>query len=115
MIEKIIPDYYCNSIYDVPYNQLYEEGHRLILTDLDNTLISYKETKPNLELFSWLEMVNKIGYEVIIVSNSRKNRVENFASDLGIECVKFSTKPLKRGFKKAMKKTSRKYSKEEIL
>ena len=51
MLKKLIPDYYFKSIYDIPYTQLYENGIRLILTDLDNTLISYKETLPNETLF----------------------------------------------------------------
>lgn len=116
MIKKLIPNYYFKSIYDIPYTQLYENGIRLILTDLDNTLISYKETMPNDKLLQWKKALNDMGFEIIIVSNSRKERVTNFASSFGVKCVKFSTKPLKRGIKKAIKKmTSRKYEKNEII
>ena len=72
MIKNLIPDRYYKTINDIPYNELYDKGFRLILTDLDNTLISYKETDPTEELYSWLKMVTDIGFEVIIVSNSKR-------------------------------------------
>ena len=53
MIKKLIPDYVYKTIYDIPLEQLYSDGIRLILTDLDNTLISYAETMPNEKLFEW--------------------------------------------------------------
>ena len=115
MIKKLIPTNYYKSIDDIPYTKLYEEGFRLILTDLDNTLISYRETEPTDELFSWKEMVEKIGFEIIIVSNSRKYRVKHFAEVLGLKYVKFAKKPTKFGLKKAMRIASRKYRNDEVV
>ena len=116
MIKKFIPDYYYNSIYDIPLLKWKEEGIRLILTDLDNTLISYNEKMPNEKLYEFKEQVLNLGIEFIIVSNSRKERVENFAKALGIPCVKFSTKPLKRGINKAINKVAHGcYSKGQII
>lgn len=116
MLKKLIPNYYFKSIYDIPYDTLYAEGIRLILTDLDNTLISYKETMPNDALFDWVKKIKECGFELVIVSNSRKTRVTNFANALDVPCVKFSTKPLKRGIKKAIRKVATKrYAKNEII
>lgn len=115
MFKKFIPDMYVSSIFDIPYNKLYEQGKRLILTDLDNTLISYIKTDPTEELFKWKEQMALMGFEVIIVSNSRKDRVKHFAEILGYPYVKFAKKPLKGGLKKAIKMASRKYDKAEIM
>ena len=115
MKKKLIPDKYYKTINDIPYTELYEKGFRLILTDLDNTLISYKETDPTPELYEWLKMVNEIGFEVIIVSNSKKYRVEYFAEKLGVKFVKYAQKPLKKGLKRALKIASRKYDRSEVL
>lgn len=115
MIKKLIPDYYYNSIEDIPYAKFYDEGIRLILTDLDNTLISYLEHEPTKELFEWKNKILEMGFEVIIVSNSRKDRVKHFADILGLKYVKFAKKPTKIGLKKALKIASRKYSKAEVL
>lgn len=115
MIKKLIPDKYYKTINDIPYTELYDKGFRLILTDLDNTLISYKETDPTPELFDWLKMVTEIGFEVIIVSNSKKYRVEYFADQLNIKFVKYAQKPLKKGLKRALKIASRKYDRSEVV
>ena len=115
MLKKFIPDYYVSSIYDISYTNLYANGKRLILTDLDNTLISYKETKPTEALYKWKEEVEALGFEIIIVSNSRKNRVEYFANLLGLKYVKFAKKPLKLGLKKALKIASKKYNIDEVV
>lgn len=113
--KNIIPDDYVSSIFDIDYNKLYSNGKRLILTDLDNTLISYKATEPTDELYKWKSELEGMGFEIIIVSNSGKKRVKHFANMLGIKYVNLSTKPLKRGFKKALKIASIKYKKEEVV
>lgn len=113
--KNIIPDDYVSSIFDIDYNKLYSNGKRLILTDLDNTLISYKATEPTDELYKWKSELEGMGFEIIIVSNSGKKRVKHFANMLGIKYVNLSTKPLKRGFKKALKIASTKYKNEEVV
>ena len=113
--KNIIPDDYVSSIFDIDYNKLYSNGKRLILTDLDNTLISYKATEPTDELYKWKSELEGMGFEIIIVSNSGKKRVKHFANMLGIKYVNLSTKPLKRGFKKALKIASTKYKKGEVV
>lgn len=116
MIKKLIPDYYFKSIYDIPFDKLYENGIRLILTDLDNTLISYDEELPNEKLFLFKDKLTEMGFEFILVSNSRKNRVDKFAKNYNIDYVKFSMKPLKRGIRKAIKKIAKnKYNKNQII
>ena len=116
MIKKLIPDYYFKSIYDIPLEELYQKGIRLILTDLDNTLISYGQTDPDSKLFEFKKKILDLGFEFILVSNSRKKRVDHFAELYDIPYVKFSTKPLKRGIKKAIKKVSKeKYKNDEII
>lgn len=116
MIKKLIPDYYFKSIYDIPLEELYQKGIRLILTDLDNTLISYGQTDPDEKLFEFKRKIIDLGFEFILVSNSRKNRVDHFALLYDIPYVKFSTKPLKRGIKRAIKKVAKKkYENNQII
>ena len=113
---KFIPTIYKETVFDVDYNKLYEEGIRLILTDLDNTLISYKENEVTSELESWINARKSEGFEIIIVSNnSSVKRVKEFAGKLNISYVARAKKPLKGGFKKALKLASRKYEYSEIM
>ena len=114
--EKFIPTIYKETVFDVDYNKLYEKGIRLILTDLDNTLVSYKDDEVNDNLLNWLEDRKKEGFEIIIISNnSSETRVKEFASKLGIQYLSRAMKPLKCGFKKVLKKASKKYSPNEVV
>ena len=116
MIKKLIPDYFYKSIYDIDCKELYNSGIRLLLLDMDNTLISYKETWPSEKLLNLKRELEEMGFELILVSNSRKNRVNTFAEAFQIPFVKFSMKPLKRGIKKAIKKVAKnRYGKDQIM
>jgi HAD superfamily phosphatase (TIGR01668 family) len=113
---KFVPSTYVNTVFDIDYNKLYERGIRLILTDLDNTLISYKENNADDKLLEWIKQRKNEGFEVIIVSNnSNKERVTSFAKELEINSVSVAMKPLKRGIKKALKLASRKYDCNEVV
>ena len=114
--EKFIPTIYKETIFDVDYIKLYESGIRLILTDLDNTLVSYKDDFVNDKLVTWLRTREQEGFEVMIISNnSSQKRVKDFADKLGIPYVAKAMKPLKGGFKKVLKLASRKYTPNEIV
>ena len=113
---KFIPTIYKETVFDVDYNKLYEAGIRLILTDLDNTLVSYKDSEANEKLLNWINDRKLQGFEIIIVSNNgSETRVKDFAAKLDILYVAKAHKPLKGGFKKALKLASRKYDSNEIM
>lgn len=114
--KKFIPSEYASSIFDINYSKLYASGYRFILTDLDNTLISYKEHEPNAALYEWIRLRKQEGFEIIIVSNnSHRQRVKSFSEKLGIKYVNLAMKPLKRGFKKALRMATKKYNKHEVV
>lgn len=115
MFKKFIPDYHFKSIYDIDYNYFLNKGYKVVMLDLDNTLIPYHEKMPNKELILWKEKLLELGFILIIVSNSRKERVEKFAESFGLLCVKFAKKPFKKGFKEALKILEYKYKPNEIL
>lgn len=112
-MKNLIPDEYQKSIYDVDFNKLYELGYRIILTDLDNTLVSYDEKYPTTEVLEFIKKVQEIGFEIIITSNNKKSRVLTFCSKTNLVGIWFSLKPLKRGFRKALK--GKAYKKNEII
>lgn len=114
-VKKFIPNQFHDSVYDIDFDQLYKEGKRLILSDLDNTLISYDElvpSKENLELFSKLEA---IGFEVILLSNNIPPRVNKYIKDISIKGYANARKPLNVGMRKAFNNASREYKKNEIV
>ena len=77
-MSKYIPTKIAKSIYDIDYNELYASGKRIILFDLDNTLISYYEDIPNQKLIEFGKMLLSSGFKVYVLSNNRGKRIGKF-------------------------------------
>ena len=110
-MQKLIPELYYKSIYDVPYQELKKRGINCLLFDLDNTCVGYKEKVPNKNLKDLFIKLNKMKFKVIIFSNARKKRLIPF-KELPVICHPFSKKPLKFNFNKIIKQYN--YQKEEV-
>lgn len=91
------------SIYDIDYSKLYENGRKIILLDLDNTLIPYDVTIPSEKHISFFNELKKLGFRVVIISNNHRPRVQQFADKVNCEYIFSAMKPLKRGYKRALK------------
>lgn len=82
---------------------LAEKGIRLVLADLDNTLVSYHQALPTPAVIAWKEALNQVGITLFILSNSRKaGRVEEFAHALQTPCQSRSGKPKKKGYQRVL-------------
>lgn len=103
MIEKFLPKMKVPSIYDIPLEQLYEQGIRGIITDLDNTLVGAKAPLATKELVEWLAFVKSKGFNVVIVSNNNDSRVGTFAAPLQLPYIHAARKPAQRAFVKALR------------
>lgn len=77
-MSKYIPTKLALSVFDIDYNKLYAEGKRIILFDLDNTLISYYEDEPNEKLIAFGHMLLNMGFKVYVLSNNRGKRINKF-------------------------------------
>lgn len=92
-----LPTYLAKSVIDINFNKLYDEGKRIILFDLDNTLISYeqKTCSSDLKLLSGI-LLSK-GFKVYVLTNNYESRITNFkksfqATDYGYKMYKPRTK-----------------------
>lgn len=97
-MKKYIPKMYQPSIYDIPYEVLKEKGITHLLFDLDNTIIPPHIGKANKKTKDLFGRLKKMGFTIIIFSNSGKKRVEPFGSYLEVEVHPSSIKPLRKGF-----------------
>lgn len=114
--KKFLPKLYKDSIYEIPFKEFFEAGKRLILFDLDNTLISYKEKESNEKLDNFIQGLKDMGYEIIIVSNNnKKKRVKYFATHFKVKYLHFALKPFKFGYKRALRMASKKYQRSEVI
>lgn len=87
---------------------LKEHNIKAVILDVDNTLIDL-DKKPLENIKEWIDNLKKENIKICIASNSiKKEKVSKVASSLDIPYIYFSTKPLKRGLKKAIKILRRK-------
>lgn len=101
VFKKLVPDYYLSSIYDLDLDILHAKGIRGIITDLDNTLVSWDDPLPNPGLLDWLKKIQDKGFSVYIVSNNSQERVRKFADAFGVPAISKAVKPRRRAFRVA--------------
>ena len=91
-----------DKITDIDAKFLKDNNINALILDVDNTLIDM-DKRPLENLEKWIENLKDQNIKICIASNSiRKGKVRNVAKKLDIPFIYFSTKPLKRGLKKAL-------------
>lgn len=103
-MQRLIPDLFVKSIYDIDYHQLQHRGIKAIIVDLDNTLVEADREDATPELIEWLDRLQSLGFRVIIVSNNNETRVSRFANPLNVPYIHAARKPFHRPFHKALKR-----------
>jgi len=99
------PDLYCRSVADLDFEELERRGVRMLLFDLDNTLVR-RNTEEGVETArACLEDARARGMGACIVSNNWHERVQETARRLGVPIVGKATKPLGSGFRRAIEGT----------
>lgn len=103
MAFSLIADVVCDSIYDLDLSALKAAGIRLLLADLDNTLVPYGVPLPTDEVRKWNERLEEMGITLFVLSNNRHaNRPCIFSEGLGVPFIGHAGKPGVKSFCKAM-------------
>ena len=101
-MKLLYPDLYLESIYHLNFKKLNEKGIKGIITDLDNTLVAWKDKELTKHLETWFQDVNSRGIKLCIVSNNKNTRVHHFAKKVGLPAISNANKPRRKAFKKAL-------------
>ena len=110
--QKCIPHAYRASIFDIDYDELQKQGISALFFDLDNTIIGYDQERLQKEHVELIKKLSKT-FKIMILSNTSYKRVSLALADVDVPFIWHATKPLKRGFKKALKKIG--VSKEHVM
>ncbi len=113
-VRHFIPDDHVNTIYDININYLKSEGKTILLFDIDNTIIPYDIDLPDDKIQSYFDNLKNAGFQIVLISNNHKSRIKPFSEALGLPYVFSAKKPLKSGFKKALKRLDEKPNKQSI-
>ena len=116
MKKYLVPGQYVNSIYDVDLDRLKRAGVSTLIIDLDDTLLPRTEYRIPLKTYSWIEKAKEQGFCIYLASNgTRIERLNNIASDLGIEGSALAFKPFPFAFKKILSKAGIKASEAAVI
>lgn len=101
MFETFFPDDYQASTYVIPFEQLYEEGYRGLIFDIDNTLVPHgapADARAK-KLFARLKA---IGFDCCLISNNQEPRVKMFNEEIQVHYIFDAHKPSRKNYIKGM-------------
>lgn len=109
-----MPDIRVRSAYALPFALLKQEGIKVILFDMDNTLASFYETFEDVasRALALKEECLKEGFLFAIASNGQGHRVKAFAQGLKVPFFPMMMKPFSFRLRKLLKE--QKWKKEEV-
>lgn len=101
MCAFLYPDEYLDSTYSIDFDQLYKEGYRGIIFDIDNTLVPHGAPADEraISLFAHLK---ELGFHCMLLSNNREPRVKMFNDAVHVNYIYKAGKPKPSGYRKAM-------------
>lgn len=96
----------AERITDISIRDLNKLSVRVILLDVDNTVVSYKDKAPIEGCLEWINEAIEAGFELFIVSNNQsRERVRLIAEKFSLPFEYLALKPLPKGFIRAFKRT----------
>lgn len=102
MLKLLTPDQYLNNIFEIDVEKLETLGIKGIITDMDNTLVSWNDRSVYPRLAEWFALLKKMGFKLFIVSNNSKDRGGKLARELDIPAIWYAIKPRRGAFRKAL-------------
>ncbi len=103
----------AKTLFEIPFSFYEKKGIRILLLDLDNTLIPYTASSPNQKVLAWLGEAKKRGLAVHVCSNSAGKRVRKFASECGCAAECWMRKPFSGPLKRLIRQNG--WGKDSIV
>ena len=105
-MKKLYPNIYLDKVEKITIQTLIKNKIKLLILDVDNTLIDYYKNLSE-EVINWAKEMKGQGIKLYILSNTNnEEKVKTVAKKLDIQYKHFAMKPLKRGFKYVQKETN---------
>lgn len=102
-LKKCMPIKCYKTFEEINFNTLYESGKRVLMVDLDNTLLPYDISIPSENIINLIKNLKQQGFSIYLVSNNHKERVSLVAKYLQISCIYHALKPLGKSFNKVLR------------
>ncbi len=102
--KRFIPAAYYPDIAGINWKNIYDLGYRLILIDVDNTLIPHGQSDKTDYSQTVLSTIQETGLKVSLLSNARASRAEAVGLALNVPAEGMANKPGPGGILRAAKK-----------
>ncbi len=103
MLKRFLPKDYKPTVFEIPFDRLYEQGYRGLIFDIDNTLSPNNIPEPTDDIINLMQHLKELGYKICLLSNNNEGRVELFNKKLNLFTVPNANKPGLGGMEKALK------------
>lgn len=98
------PTIKLDSITEITVELLERFGIKALILDVDNTLSTHHGEQLTDGLEDWLSLMQDSGISLVVLSNSKRRRVEPFANKIGLDFISLGMKPLPFGYLRAFKR-----------
>ena len=102
MFQKFYPTQWVDSAYEVDYEQLYENGVRGLIYDVDNTLVMHG-APADARAIALFRRLHELGFTTCILSNNKDPRVRPFADAVSSLYICEAHKPSRKNYARAMR------------
>jgi hypothetical protein len=101
MAVPLFPDYYYDSVLDIPYESLWRQEIRGLIYDLDNTLAHFDEKIAPAKNVAMLKRLERMGFRICLLTNNTRSRLRQF-DELKLDGIANAAKPFAWGIRRAM-------------
>lgn len=84
------PSIFVQNIDDIHIDSLKLQGFKMVICDLDNTLVPHFTRTPTIKVINFIKQIRAQNLKFIIVSNNTKKRVKEFCKNLDIDDYVYS-------------------------
>lgn len=103
------PAHAAESLQSIDIQELWDRGKRLLLLDVDNTLVQWHADACSAEVADWVGRARMAGFEICIISNTTQHdRLARIASSIDAATVRGRFKPSRNMFRLGLRKFNRK-------
>lgn len=101
MLERFYPDYEVDSVYDLDFSKLYNDGYRGVIFDIDNTLVPHGAPADD-RAIAFFQKLHQLGFHTMLLSNNKEPRVKSFSEQVDCAYIFKAGKPGSSGYLRAM-------------
>lgn len=102
MLKQYYPGAYCESVFSIDFQKLYDMGYRGLIFDVDNTLVHHGDDS-NEAVDDLFRKLHAMGFKTLLLSNNSAERLERFKRNIDTQYIDEAAKPLPDAYHKAVR------------